>query len=189
MSEEVKKTRKVSTVFNNNSGCTISNGVMKLIGIKDGYSFTLTSVVSDDETIGNMIKLTIDFTDKYNRAEEFSLGEKLLNKIRVKFAKYDNMELLTDNTNKNYVNFNFSNTEFITSPKLCIKYQKKIGVFVKLLNGVNLYIEKMIANKLKRKQDVAERKAAKLALEKEAANAAITEVVSGNNIVTGEVSN
>lgn len=184
---ESKKTRKISTVFDNNSGCKVTSGVMKLLGIKDGYNFTLTSVVSTDETIGNMVRLSIDITDNYNRAVEYSLGEKMLNKIRVKFAKYENMELLTDsNTNKNYINFKYSDDEFITSTKLCIKYQKKIGIFTKLLNGVIVYIEKMITNKLKRKQDVAERKAAKLALEKEAANAAITGVVEGNSIVTGE---
>ena len=187
MEEVTKRTRKASTVFDNNSGCIVDNAVMKLIGVKDGYKFTLTSVVSTDETIGNMVKLTIDFTEKYNRAVEYGFAEKFLNKIRVKFAKYENLELLTDNANNNYINFNFTNTEFITSSKLCIKYQKKIGIFTKLLNSVTSYVEKMIANKIKRKQDVAERRAAKLALEKEAADAAITEVVSGNSIVTGEV--
>ena len=66
MEEVTKRTRKTSTVFDNNSGCIVDNAVMKLIGVKDGYKFTLTSVVSTDETIGNMVKLTIDFTEKYN---------------------------------------------------------------------------------------------------------------------------
>ena len=166
---EGKKSRVLSTVFTNNSGCEVKNGIMKLIGKRDGFDFTLTSVVSTDETIGNMVKLTIDFTDKYARATEYGIGEKLLNKYRTKFAKYENMELLTDNSGKNFINFNYPNTEFITSARLAVKFEKKVGVITRTLNAVNAYVEKLIANKVERQRVLAEKKAAKAALEKEAA--------------------
>ena len=164
-----KKSRVISTVFSNNSGCEVNNGIMKLIGKRDGFDFTLTSVVSTDETIGNMVKLTIDFTEKYARAVEYGFGDKMLNKIRNKFAKYENMELLTDNMNRNYINFNYPNTEFITSARLAVKFEKKVGVITRTLGTVVAYVEKMIANKIERQKVVAALRAEKAAVSKAAA--------------------
>lgn len=167
---EAKKSRVLSTVFDNNSGCDVKNGIMKLIGKKDGFDFTLLSVVSTDETIGNMVKLSIDFTDKYNRAVEYGIGEKLLNKYNTKFAKYENMEISTDPAGKQSLNFNYPNTEFITSARVAVKFEKKVGVITRTLKAIDSYVEKLIGNKIERQRVAAEKKAAKAALEKEAAS-------------------
>lgn len=184
-----EKTRSVQTVFENKSGSQIINGIMKLNGIRDGFNFTLTSILSTDasNTLESLMKVAIDLTDVYSRSMEYGYNEKLVNKLRTKFAKYNNMELTTDNNQKNFIVFNFQNEEFITSPKKAIKLEKHIGIYTRTLKSVVSYIDKMIANKVERQKALAEKRANKAAIAKEAAESIAPGIVTAAPIASEAV--
>lgn len=180
---DIKRTRTISNIFENKSGTTVSDGVMKLVGTRDGFPFQLTSIVSSDS--GRTSRILIDISDSYSKANEYGIGNKLTDKIEKKFSKYENVNVVADeNDNKCSVSITFPSEEFLTSVKTAIKFEKKVGIFTKMLLTIQKAMDKIIANKENRKKIVAERRAAKKALEKEAAES-IPGAVAADSSITG----
>ena len=186
MATTEKKARVVSTVFNNKSGCDITTGVMRLIGVKDDYHFALESIVSNEDNTNNVksiIKMTFNLNDMFKRADEYGFNEKVGNKLRVKFGKYPNLQI-SGEANNSFMSFMWENVEFLTSAKVAIKYEKSIGKVTRTLSSIAAYLEKMVAKKMERQRKSAEKKAAKAAAAKQSAES-IPGAVAADASVTG----
>ena len=163
MANEVKKVRKMATVFSNASHCEVESAVEKIAGKNNGLSFTLQSAITGE---GKLVTINVDLKDVFDRAEVLNLGDKLKTKIETKYKRYENVQLVDG-----IVTFAFKDVEFVHSTKVCVKYQKEVDRVCKIMLGVVKYIEKIIDNKNKRAQVVAERRAAKAAAKRAAAEA------------------
>lgn len=181
-----KKSRTVATVMSNKSGCNITNGVMRLIGNRDSYHFSLESMVNVENATNNLVsvvKMVFNLNDMFKRADEFGIADKLGNKLRVKFNKYPNLQI-SGETNNSFISFMYENVEFVTSTKTAIKYQKEVGKIIRTLNSVGAYLEKLVLSKTERMRKAAEKKANKKAAAREAAEA-IPNAVEASEVVTG----
>ena len=167
---EEKIARKVSTVFENKSGTDVRSAVLKLSGQRDSFKYSLTSIVSDNNS--KVVKLLFDLSELYNQMNKYNLTEKLEAKINKKFESYETLEQ-NSSDNQFTVSFTFNDVEIISAPKEAIKYLKKISKFTKILSSVNDYCKKMIEKKELKIQELAKKKAEKASIMKEAAEAIV----------------
>ena len=167
---EEKVARKVSTVFENKSGTEVKSAVLKLVGQRDSFKYSLTSIVSDNNN--KFVKLVFDLSELYNQLNKYNLTDKLEAKISKKFESYETLEL-NSSDNQFTVSFTFNDTEIISSSKEAIKYLKMISKFTKTLSSINDYYKKMIEKKELKIQELAKKKAQKASIMKEAAEAIV----------------
>ena len=164
-----KEVRKVATIFENKSGSTVKSGILKLVGERDSFEFSLTSVVNNNNKV---VKLVFDLSELYNKMNKYNLTEKLEAKLNKKFESFESME---QNSSENQFNisFTFNDIEIISAPKETIKYLKKISKFTRTLTSVVDYCNKLIEKKELKIQELAKKKAEKAAIRKEAAEAIV----------------
>ena len=182
-----KKTRTVATVMSNKSGCNITNGIMRLIGNRESYHFSLESMVSVENSTTNLtsvVKMIFNLNDMFKRANEFNIADKLGNKLRIKFSKYPNLQISGEDNNS-FISFMYENVEFVTSTKTAIKYQKEVGKIIRTLNSVAAYLEKLVLAKTERMRKAAEKKANKRMASKAAAESIPNAVEAEPEVVTG----